>query len=102
VYIVVGSVSGIAPGLPLPGGWVLPLNYDGYTLFTQTNVNSHNYVNSLGLLDSLGDTRMRLFIPGGEDRIFAGLPFAYAAVALEPLGGAISGVTNAAQLDMQL
>jgi outer membrane protein assembly factor BamB len=102
VYIVVGSVSGIAPGLPLPGGWVLPLNYDGYTLFTQTNVNSHNYVNSLGLLDLLGDTRMRLFIPGGEDRIFAGLPFAYAAVALEPLGGAISGVTNAAQLDMQL
>jgi hypothetical protein len=102
VHIVVGSISGIAPGLPLAGGWVLPLNYDGYTLFTQLNVNSHNYVNSLGFLDSLGDTRMRLFIPAGEDRIFAGLPFAYAAVAFDPLAGVISGVTNAAQLDMQL
>jgi hypothetical protein len=53
-YAVLGSMSGISPGMVLPGGLVLPLNYDLFTQFVILNWNTPFLMNFLGNLDALG------------------------------------------------
>jgi hypothetical protein len=65
-YILLGSASGTAPGVPLPGGLVtLPLNWDDFTWFVYSYSNSPVFVDFKGsltwatsmgyaLLDTLG------------------------------------------------
>jgi hypothetical protein len=53
-YLIVGSLSGILPGLPLGGGARLPLNYDFYTDMSVLLANVGPFAQSVGLLDSEG------------------------------------------------
>ena len=52
-YFVLGSLSGIKPGLKL-GGLTLPLQPDLYFWLTASSPNSAMFQGSLGVLDSLG------------------------------------------------
>jgi len=52
-YFVLGSLSGIKPGLTL-GGLTLPLQPDLYFLLAASSPNSAMFQGSLGVLDSLG------------------------------------------------
>jgi hypothetical protein len=48
-YIVLGGVSGTAPGIPLPGGMAtLPVNWDAFTNIVLAMINSSYFSNFLG------------------------------------------------------
>jgi hypothetical protein len=63
-YILLGSLSGIWPGTPLPGGMAtLPLNWDFFSSLTVFLANSAILQNSQGVLDSLGSSTAVLNLP---------------------------------------
>jgi hypothetical protein len=63
-YLLLGSLSGIAPGLPL-GRCTLPLNPDPYLLFSITAPNTTLLPGGLGVLDAQGKASARFVaIPG--------------------------------------
>lgn len=53
-YLVMGSVTGTSPGTLLPGGTVLPVNFDAFTTITVNFANSAFFPNTLGMLDGTG------------------------------------------------
>ena len=87
IHVLVGTLSGTSPGLSLANGFVLPLNYDAYTDISLAYANSPLFVNSIGVLDAAGDGRTRVFVPPGSFGGFAGQPFSYAALAIDPATG---------------
>ena len=79
-YLLLGSVSGTAPGTPLPGGAaVLPLNWDAFTDLTVALANNQVFQGFLGVLDGSGRASARLDtlapLPSGTTGIT--LNFAY-------------------------
>ena len=51
-YFILGSVTGTAPGLLLPGGKaVLPINFDLFTEFVIAHIDSLIFVDFMGALD---------------------------------------------------
>jgi agmatine/peptidylarginine deiminase len=53
-YIVLGSMSGTEPGIPLPGGLILPLNWDLFTNLTLSFANTPFFADFNGKLDADG------------------------------------------------
>jgi|GEM_PF-6958115 len=99
-YLLVGSVSGTAPGIPLGGGLALPLVQDAYTDFTLLGANSSFFPNSLGLLDAAGDGEAAVVVPPGVAPGLVGTVFHYAAIVFDPLGGAIVAASDAVDLTL--
>jgi outer membrane protein assembly factor BamB len=99
IHVLVGTLSGTSPGLSLANGFVLPLNYDAYTDISLAYANSPLFVNSIGVLDAAGDGKTRVFVPPGSFGGFAGLPFSYAALAIDPATG-VSATSNPVFLTM--
>jgi hypothetical protein len=63
-YAVLGSVTGVSPGTPLPGGLaVIPLNNDWFMQFVLQWLNTAFFVNFLGNLDALGNGGAQLNLP---------------------------------------
>jgi hypothetical protein len=61
LYVIVGGMTGIDPGTPLPGGLVtLPLNWDAYTDIVLAHLNTPNFENFLGHLNPVGRTEATL------------------------------------------
>lgn len=54
-YLLLGTFSGTAPGYPLPGGLMLPLNWDVFTDFIMATLNSPVSADFLGFLDANGE-----------------------------------------------
>ena len=96
VYLLLGSLSGTTPGLPLGVG-VLPLNVDSYTQLTLTEPGSAFLPGSLGLLDASGGAALALVVPPGTNPAVAGLTahHAYVAIDLGPPGLAVVLTSNA-------
>lgn len=91
LYLVLGSLSGTAPGLPTPAG-ILPLVADSYLQATLALPNTVVLKGSLGLLDSAG--RARAFFEPPNLGALHGKLVHHAYVALDP-GGALSFLSNA-------
>lgn len=53
-YHMLGSMTGTSPGTPLPGGTVLPLNFDVFTMMTFDLANTPVFLNFRDFLDSKG------------------------------------------------
>jgi len=53
-YIVLGGASGMIPGTPLPGGKILPINWDWLTDLIVLNLNSYLFTNFLGTTNTMG------------------------------------------------
>lgn len=54
-YLILGSVTGVAPGMPLPGGMVtLPLNWDPFTNIVIALVNTPVFSGFMANLDGSG------------------------------------------------
>jgi hypothetical protein len=75
-YILLGGVSGIDPGTPLPGGEVLPLNWDAFTDVMLTLMNTYVFDNFMHQLNADGMAIATLNAPpvpgyGGYDIYFA-------------------------------
>ncbi len=82
-YVVLGSVSGTAPGLPLPGG-VLPLNPDPVFDIVLNNPGPPLFVDYAGILDGSGRASPRFVAPPGLLAPAVGFHFDWAAVILGP------------------
>jgi|GEM_PF-3527914 len=60
-YLLLGSMSGTQPGLPLPGGLVtLPLNRDAFTDYILGRLNTPVFMNFLGTLNGAGNSTAQL------------------------------------------
>lgn len=63
-YILVGSVTGCEPGIPLPGGLAtLPVNYDIFTNLTITLANTAIFPNFMSILDGSGEATATMNLP---------------------------------------
>lgn len=98
LYWILGTLSGTAPGLS-GGGFVLPLNFDGYFLFTLTNPNLLIPA-SLALLDAQGTAATQLALPAGLDPGLAGATFHHAYAVVDVVGGATLFVSNPVSLHL--
>ncbi len=99
-YIVLGSASGTAPGLPL-GAYVLPLNPDPWFTYTLNHVNQVPLTGSFGLLDAGGvATAPEVEVPFALDPALAGATLHHAALLLEDGTWNPAGVTNAVALTL--
>lgn len=87
VYFMLGSASGTSPGLPLPGGLVLPLVVDDYFDLTLAAPNTVPVLDSLGLLSAAGSAGASFVVPPLTDPALAGLlvHHAFATFHLAPL-----------------
>jgi len=62
-YLILGSMSGTSPGFTLPGGLVLPLNWDAFTDVIINLLGLPPFQNFTGLLDSSGNAIVDLTLP---------------------------------------
>ncbi|MEW6743700.1 MAG: C25 family cysteine peptidase [Planctomycetota bacterium] len=83
-YVVLGSMSGTEPGLPVGNGVTLPLNWDLFMLVVATNLNSPIFDHFLGELDASGEASARLSVPGPMPPGCAGLVLHFAFGVMTP------------------
>ena len=100
-YLVLGSATGDAPGLPV-GGAVLPLVVDAYTTFTLNSANSAVLTGTFGALDPCGRASAAVTIPAGTNPNLAGLTFHHAFLTLDAGTFFAEFASNAASLDFTL
>ena len=82
-YILLGSISGTEPGLPLPGNQAtLPLNWDVFMSFVLNNLNSSWFFDFMGTLDSEGRATAHLDL--GPLSGITGLKFCFAYLLQSP------------------
>ena len=83
-YVMLGSVTGTAPGNALPGNLViLPLNGDGFTNFIIKYINSPSFVTFMGTLDQSGNGWAK-FDTKGPIPGLAGVTFSFAYAIMKP------------------
>jgi hypothetical protein len=84
-YLLVGSLSGTTPGLPIDS-FVLPLNVDQYFLYTLNNPNLPPLNNSFTVLDGQGKSQAFFILPSGANPNLVGVTVnhAYAVIGFVP------------------
>jgi hypothetical protein len=95
LYIIAGSVSGTAPGVPFQGE-TIPLNIDAYTIMTLSG-GGGILISGVGTLNGLGQAVANFILPPTPS--LAGIQVNHAAVVLD-LGGTLQLVSNAAPCDL--
>lgn len=93
-YVLLGSMSGTAPGIDL-GGVVLPLVPDAYTDLLLSHPNGPLLQNSLGSLNASGEASAQLSLPPKAGGALVGLELHHVFVLVEPSSGAILSASNA-------
>jgi hypothetical protein len=95
-YIILGSVSGVTPGTPLPGGETLPLNWDYFTEMTVNWRNTSIFTDTYGTLDANGEAtatfNTQAFAP--FDPRLAGTKFYFSAILWDGQPDLFDAVTN--------
>jgi len=96
-YIVGGSMSGSSPGYTLPGGLVLPINYDFFTRHILGHMNGPIYQNFRAFLDNDGKGTAILDSQGAINPVYVGnnLTFAFT------LYGAFDYVSNPIAVEIE-
>ena len=84
-YFVLGSLSGMHPGIPLGSGVTVPLNLDLFTYLAVELVNSPACVDFSGTLDGLGGRTATLNAPGSLPAMLAGESLYFAYLLCGPL-----------------
>ena len=85
-YVMFGSVTGNTPGLTLPGGLVLPINWDIFTTLTLSFTNSPVFNNFSGVLDAEGRAVAILDIDRPPSSVYIGTILSFAYCAWPPPG----------------
>jgi len=101
-YLVLGSASGVQPGIPVDG-WVLPLNSDAYLLHTLSNPNAAPISGGFGQLDAGGRAAASFSIAPATSPALAGLQLHHAALVFDLTsspGPLLSFVSNASALTL--
>jgi len=77
-YLILGSLSGSIQGTPLPGGAILPVNWDMFTELMLGLLGSSVFDQFLGSLDAAGEATAHLNIPAIDpSAIGIGMTYAY-------------------------
>lgn len=102
LYLVLGSATGSAPGVPV-GSFVLPLVFDDYTQLTLATPNQGVFEDTLGFLDADGQALARFDLAAGQlAPALAGLELTHAYVVLQTTPGlAVTGTSEPASLLLQ-
>lgn len=100
LFLILGSASGTSPGQPFQG-LTIPLNQDGYDLFTLLEPNAFVQP-SLQFLDADGARLAKIFLPAGSSPSLAGVVLHHAFLVFDTTGGTLSTrlVSNAAPLEL--
>lgn len=79
-YMLIGGVTGMWPGILLPDGTVLPLNWDAFTWISISLANTPVFPNTLSQLNSIGQSTAAFDTLGPLPSTMVGLTlfFAYA------------------------
>jgi hypothetical protein len=85
IYLLVASLAGTHPGIPLGPQLTLPLNFDVVLQASIDLANSSMFANSLGVLDGSGRATAAFAAPPGLFGAFLGRPLAFAWTTL-PFG----------------
>ena len=93
LYFVLGSASGIAPGIAL-GGQVLPLNLDAYLLLTANSPSAAPLNSPVGFLSGAGTKTAFFSLGAGGPTSLSGLTAHHAYLLLDG-GGNVSLTSNA-------
>jgi hypothetical protein len=99
LYVVLGSATGTAPGVPIDGAFLVPLVPDDYTLWTLNLMGSALLPGSFGVLDEFGGGHAALAIPPGASAALVGLHLHHAFLTWNALG-ALDFVSNAATVEL--
>ncbi len=84
-YLLLGSLSGTAPGVPV-GGVLLPLVPDAYTNFSLSSAGSALFQNTIGFLDACGRANATLAYPSGLPSGLVGLAAHHAYFVVDTIG----------------
>ena len=98
LYLVLGSLSGAAPGLQLTPSVHLPLVPDLYFFVTVNSANSGALVETFGTHDAEGVGVARLDVPENLGQALAGATFSHAAVVLDAVSLVVESATVPASL----
>jgi hypothetical protein len=94
-YLVVGSLSGTAPGIQINSTLVLPLQFDFWLDFTVLNPNVPPLFDSAGTLDAAGHAQAGgIALPAGLPATLAGVLAHHAFVVFDASSGAVTFVSN--------
>jgi hypothetical protein len=99
LYLVLGTTSGTAPGLPF-GPYTVPLNPDVYFTFALTSPNTPPLLQSLGFLNVAGDATAYLSLPPGTTPSVAGAVLHHAVGAIDLVWGTVAFVSNPVALTL--
>jgi hypothetical protein len=92
-YLLVGSVSGTDPALPV-GTVTVPLVADAYLAYTLANPNCALLPGSLGVLDAWGRAVTSFVLPAGTDPALTGLTAHHAYVVFDSTTFAVELASN--------
>ena len=95
-YLLLGGVSGTAPGFDLKDGTHVPINWDGFTNLVLANLGPPFFQGFMGTLDINGDAQAVFDTQGPLDPSFVGLTFDFAFITEYPPGQYIA--SNAVEL----
>ena len=76
-YLLFGGVTGTSPGTTLPGGVVLPINWDVFTTLVISLANTPLFTNFMGTLDAQGKATAAFHMPAVTGAVGAKMYFAY-------------------------
>lgn len=92
-YLLLGSLSGVEPGVPLPGGAAtLPLNWDLFTNLVALNANTPIFSNFHGTLDPSGTAMAQFNTFGPLPPELTGFQLSFAFMLFAPTDFASNGV----------
>jgi hypothetical protein len=100
VYLFLGSLSGISPGIPVAPGVTVPLNVDGYLLVTLSITNTPILNPSVGVLDAQGRANCTFALPAGRG-IAPGTKFNHAMIVVDLAQSTIPFATTPATVTVQ-
>lgn len=99
-FLILGSISGATPGIPLPNGGTLPLNFDPYFSFTFANPSAGLPAPGIGTLSGAGNAVSAVVVPAGVFPSAVGLTLHHAVVTLQPGTFEVTGATNAVDVKL--
>ncbi len=98
--LVLWTCRGTSPGIRLPGGFLLPLNYDPVcTSFGLAVLNRYPFYGFFAKVGTTGHTYQSVYVPRGL-RGVRPVRTNFAAMFFSPSFGAITGTTNAVTFDL--
>ena len=98
-YLMLGSISGTKPGLPVGPGLHLPIHFDAWTQLSIQFGNNPLLPGFSGLLGLSGDATAAIIVPPGQPASLAGLTLHHAFLVHTP-AGFILATSNAVPLTL--